>query len=530
MTRSRGDPQMRKPYASIVVLLVVLLLQLMGQAGAQPSPPTPPPISTKGGNASLSATGASSNVALPSSTLTFPVVQLVNVGTTEIFYNLGVGAGTAATTASASLPPNGSIALFAGANTFVAAITGGGTSTVRVTQWNGAPSYANTGGGGGGGGTVSPATLGQVGVYTAASVIGGFTGFTYTDPGLVTLTHSAIGATSTDGIVLQNLTAAAAGVQQKSPRIHLTGAGWATTGPTSKTQEWTIEVAPLQSTTGTSDLVFSTQLAGGGYQAMMTYELNPSGAQYYYNGGTNVFSNTAFFIFTSPGAVGFLSGANDNNIFFQDVPGGNIIVLTYGSPVIGGWQSPTLWKFDNATDATSTTAAAIMLAGGLGVVKALRVGGLANIAGTLTNPGIVATAQADVVCTTSAGLFTFQVSATGCAASSERFKNMRAPLSRDEVVRVALGLAQARRWTYKNPEQFGDFSEYAGFTAEQVAAVDDRFITRDDEGRPYAVKHQQLAEASIAGFALVIGDMRAEIDDLRAQVRSRSHAPGGLRQ
>jgi len=139
--------------------------------------------------------------------------------------------------------------------------------------------------------------------------------------------------------------------------------------------------------------------------------------------------------------------------------------------------------------------------------------------GTIVNSGIASGAQADVVCTTSAGVFTYQVSATGCAVSSERFKNMRPALSKSEISHLASSLVQAKAWTYKDPN-FGDPSEYVGFTAEQIAAIDDRFITRDAEGLPYAVKHQQLAEAAIAGFALIIKELKADNDNLRAGVEA----------
>ena len=137
---------------------------------------------------------------------------------------------------------------------------------------------------------------------------------------------------------------------------------------------------------------------------------------------------------------------------------------------------------------------------------------------TLTNSGIASTAQADVVCTTSAGLFTYQVSATGCAVSSERFKDMRAPLTDAEKIHIAKCLTEAKRWTYKPEIHFGDDSEYVGFTAEQVARCDERFITRSDDGLPYAVKHQQLAEVAITGFSLMLRDMESKIETLERRV------------
>ena len=48
-------------------------------------------------------------------------------------------------------------------------------------------------------------------------------GFTFTAAS--TVTRDAIGVTSTDGFVLQNTTAAAAGAQQMSPRVRFDGFG-----------------------------------------------------------------------------------------------------------------------------------------------------------------------------------------------------------------------------------------------------------------------------------------------------------------
>ena len=58
---------------------------------------------------------------------------------------------------------------------------------------------------------------------------------------------NAIGATTTDGLRLINNTAAAAGAQQWSPRLRLTGNGWKTDATAaSQTVEWRIEVIPVQ--------------------------------------------------------------------------------------------------------------------------------------------------------------------------------------------------------------------------------------------------------------------------------------------
>lgn len=88
--------------------------------------------------------------------------------------------------------------------------------------------------------------------------------------GVLTDTQS-IAAVSTDGLVLQNTTAAAAGAgaQQWSPRLHLIGQGWKTTATAgSQTVDWIAEVQPVQGLANpTSVLQFSYQVNGAGYTA-----------------------------------------------------------------------------------------------------------------------------------------------------------------------------------------------------------------------------------------------------------------------
>lgn len=88
-----------------------------------------------------------------------------------------------------------------------------------------------------------------------------------------TLTSTqSIAAVSTDGVILTNTTAAAAGAQQQSPRLRLTGQGWKTTATAaSQTVDWIIENQPVQGAANpTSILVFSSQVNGAGYAAKLS--------------------------------------------------------------------------------------------------------------------------------------------------------------------------------------------------------------------------------------------------------------------
>lgn len=85
--------------------------------------------------------------------------------------------------------------------------------------------------------------------------------------GTITTNRDSIGVTSTDGLILSNATAAAAGAQQMSPRIRLTGQGWKTDATAaSQTVDWVIENLPVQGAAiPVPDLKLSTQINGGGY-------------------------------------------------------------------------------------------------------------------------------------------------------------------------------------------------------------------------------------------------------------------------
>lgn len=80
-----------------------------------------------------------------------------------------------------------------------------------------------------------------------------------------------IAATSTDGYVLTNPTAATSGNQKWSPRIRFTGQGWKTDATAaSQTVDWIEELQPVQGTANPSSvLVWSSQVNAGGYNARL---------------------------------------------------------------------------------------------------------------------------------------------------------------------------------------------------------------------------------------------------------------------
>ena len=100
---------------------------------------------------------------------------------------------------------------------------------------------------------------------------------TLTPSGRLTVNKSGIGSTSTDGIVLENTTAAANGAQQWSSRLRLRGHGW---GGTSQAVDWIAEVVPVQGsaseTAPSSYLAFKPQINGGGYSNFVTFHSSGS--------------------------------------------------------------------------------------------------------------------------------------------------------------------------------------------------------------------------------------------------------------
>ena len=90
--------------------------------------------------------------------------------------------------------------------------------------------------------------------------------------GATTITRAGIGVTSTDGLVLSNTTAAAAGAQQMSPRLRFDGFGWKTDA-TAASQAVSVinELLPVQGTSApTANLLWKYSVNGGAYSTIAT--------------------------------------------------------------------------------------------------------------------------------------------------------------------------------------------------------------------------------------------------------------------
>lgn len=132
-----------------------------------------------------------------------------------------------------------------------------------------------------------------------------------------------INATSADGLLLTNTTAAAAGAQQWSPRLHFTGQGWKTNATAaSQAVDWIAEVQPVQGAASPiGSLVFSSQVNGGGYTAMFKLNSGPNFGQ-------------ALFVDGNSGAAAAIGFINDPNTGFSRVTTGAIAISSVAVPVV----------------------------------------------------------------------------------------------------------------------------------------------------------------------------------------------------
>lgn len=105
---------------------------------------TPPAVSTYGATVSLPINAVSASVQLPASVATYPVVEIINSGAATAYVAQG-GSGVVARTSDLPIQPGRSRAFpLATGNTYIAGVMTAGVSTLRIVQWNGAPTYSGS--------------------------------------------------------------------------------------------------------------------------------------------------------------------------------------------------------------------------------------------------------------------------------------------------------------------------------------------------------------------------------------------------
>jgi fibronectin-binding autotransporter adhesin len=251
--------------------------------------------------------------------------------------------------------------------------------------------------------------------------------------GVITDTDTAIGTTSTDGIVITNTTAATSTVPQYSPRLHFTGQGWKTNSTAaSQSVDFVQEVQPTVTGTSapTGNLVFSGTVNGGTYSALMALtnagnlgigttspaapldvegsgtgtvlRLGKSGGNYILLGGANSGNE-------------YVSGFEDNFEIYNSYAGGTlqlgagnnpavVTLTTSGNVGIGTTTASTTLQVNGMVTASSFSGSGASLtnlaAGSTGQVQYDNGGNLAGAAGLTYSSSSGVTTQAQLASTT----------------------------------------------------------------------------------------------------------------------------------
>lgn len=418
--------------------------------------------------------------------------------------------------------------------------------------------YKPGGGSGSGGGitagTTSTTGCGAAGVlFSSSSLVQCDTGFTYAGSG---------GAVGLTGILqLPDTTSATVGVIQFGGArfVHDTGAtsnvfvghnsaNLTTTG----TQNVAVgESAGLALAAGSNN-TFVGRFAGGGVTSgasnvavgtgAFSSGANAGGSNVAIGSGANATTNSntvavgASALAANAGAgttaVGFQAGnaatgatntfvgnqsgntvvAGASNTFLGSTSG-TAITTTSGNTIIG--QGCTGTVGDAATVQIGNAGCAAFMDFGKTTAATWSFGGA--LAATL-----VSTVGTNVVCNTpgTKTVITVQVSATGCAASSARFKEGIASIDKEQALSDVMHF-QPVSYTYKPEFNMGS-DKHVGFTAEQIGSVDPQWITYEADGvTPHAVKYNEMAPLLAAAIQALKADndnLRAELEDLKRRV------------
>jgi len=159
----------------------------------------------------------------------------------------------------------------------------------------------------------NPASPGAIGGTTAAA--GSFT--------TLTSTVNSLATTPTQGVKIQNSTAAASGAQQVSPFLSLAGQGWNTTSSASQETEFAFHVLPAQGSTVTQRLELRSRVGGGAFANTAIFH------------GPNFSSGT---VFTLSSAFGTTTFSRGSSIFYVDTVvemlGGSVRLSSGGGSVV----------------------------------------------------------------------------------------------------------------------------------------------------------------------------------------------------
>lgn len=268
-----------------------------------------------------------------------------------------------------------------------------------------------------------------------------------------TILKAGIGTTSTDGLVLSNATAAAAGSQQWSPRTRWSGAGWKTTATAaSQTVDWIAEVQPIQAATNPSSAwVLSSQVNGGGYTPQLQIQSNAAGfpATAFIFGIQNASGDNpvAFQVYRTTTVRNFINWANDI-VAVGDASGATEVDLNTSNGTYGFKTNFTL--SNNATIGFNSVSSPTAFIGSVGAAN-IRHGGadIASpvaqiisfagvIAGTSNTAGVSATIKGSAGTGTGAGgSIIFQTAPAGTTGSTQNTQVTALTIDSTQLVTAA---------------------------------------------------------------------------------------------
>lgn len=226
------------------------------------------------------------------------------------------------------------------------------------------------------------------------------------------ISSNALGASTKDGIILQNTTAATAGAQQVSPSIHWSGKGWATTPVNSQSVDFISWVSPTQGAanpTGTWALqasinagayanaltvtnagtvtatagMIGTSFLGSGSSGVTTVASNTTPLNANFNAISTNFSgstNTARYLFGGAASVNYRVAIGGVNATTAITAGNNVAnLLVAASPILAAISGTNAWACNAVITAIGTYTA------GVGTVTnsaSLYIAGAASFAGS----------------------------------------------------------------------------------------------------------------------------------------------------
>lgn len=309
------------------------------------------PVTTSG-TLALTVAGTSGGIPYFSSASTWASSAALTANAPVI----GGGAGVAPTVGTVS------------GNTTKFVTTTGTLTSGRCAEWDASGNLIQSSGACGGSGGSPGGSSGDVQINNAGSF--GAANLNYSAPTL-TQTTTSLGSTRTDGLVLQNTTAASAGTTQYSQSLRFSAHGWRTTTTAGdRTVEVNLDLRPIEQTTNPAyGLQISTQCAscttGTTWSQHSRFDVALDGTKYaWFPGGTEtgwpgVAFGTNFGTQASPVIDGIYSTAGGSYLILR--PANRVAMHGSGLSLLSG---ATFAFNDNASSITTGTNDTFLSRGG----------------------------------------------------------------------------------------------------------------------------------------------------------------------